>query len=179
MRDHEKKVSDFGQRLLNLLKANDLSRTEFAEKLDLSRSYVTDLIYGRAKATGGKFWDCIRKHFPRWEEFLRDHVKSPPGSIVASTEGEYRVGGDLRLAPPGRPSHEDLINQFQNKALARELNQMLLDAGVAGSNPVVPTNKINRLRVELEERHGQFVVRVYYRSIPHLMKTLITLTLPI
>lgn len=53
-------------------------------------------------------------------------AKSPPGSIVAAPQPEYRISKDLRLAPTKRPTHEDLIGQFQNKALVLELNEMLL-----------------------------------------------------
>jgi hypothetical protein len=113
-----------------------------------------------------------RKGYPvdRWM------VKSPPGSTIYPRDTEGQRITVLREADPGRPSHSDAIGQFKNKALARELNEMLLhieaadpemlrrDAGVAGSNPVVPTSKINRLRVKREERHGKFAVRAYYQG---------------
>jgi hypothetical protein len=64
----------------------------------------------------------VKKGYPvdRWM------VKSPPGSIIYPRDTEGRRITVLREADPGRPSHSDVIGQFKNKALARELNEMLL-----------------------------------------------------
>lgn len=127
MRNHVNKISDFGQRLLVLLEANNLTQTQFSILLDLSTGYTGNLIHGRAKGTGGKFWDAIRKHFPDWEEFLRDHVKSPPGSTIVGGDTQGQKISVLREAAQGRGSHEDLIQHFKDKAWAIELNRMLLE----------------------------------------------------
>jgi len=64
----------------------------------------------------------VKKGYPvdRWM------VKSPPGSIIYPRDNEGRRITVLREADPGRPSHSDVIGQFKNKALARELDEMLL-----------------------------------------------------
>jgi hypothetical protein len=57
---------------------------------------------------------------------LQEDRKLPPGSTIYPRDTEGQRITVLREADPGRPSHSDVIGQFKNKGLARELNEMLL-----------------------------------------------------
>lgn len=62
---------------------------------------------------------------------LQEPIKSPPGSTIYPGDTEGQRLTVLREATPGRLTHEDLIARFENKKLALELNQMLLQIEAA------------------------------------------------
>ena len=61
-----------GEKLRDLRKREGLSANQLAQIFGLSTSYISDIEKGRAKGTGGKFWDAVRMNRPGWEAILRD-----------------------------------------------------------------------------------------------------------
>ena len=74
----EKKLSDLGNRINILLKSAQLNQSGLAKQLDLSNSYITEIMQGRTKKGGIKFWDSIKREFTEWENYLRGYVKESP-----------------------------------------------------------------------------------------------------
>ena len=75
---NEKKLSELGLRIHTLLLSENLNQSGLADLLGLSNSYITELMHGRTKKGGIKFWDAIRSNLPDWENYLRNSVKKPP-----------------------------------------------------------------------------------------------------
>jgi len=93
--DDEKKISPFWNKVTLLCKSEGINEKGFRKRTGLSSSYLTELKYGRARATGGKMWFAIKREFPHWEDYLRDLVESPPGTS-GSTPGSTILTGHIQ-----------------------------------------------------------------------------------
>jgi len=142
-----------------LIKEEGINQAKLAKKLGISTSYLTEIMTGRIKKAGDKFWYSLQTEFPGWYDFVRGTVlppedykkgarvddlpparpdpyaetpehmvgrrKPPPGERVPGSYGVPELGHKVtKIYQP--MTHEELIEMFKDKELAKELNELLL-----------------------------------------------------
>lgn len=144
--DNKVKLSPLAIKFLRLLNTKRGLAAAMAKAIDKPNSYFSEIRRGKPvnanhlRAAGlicGR--EAVLEILSIDDILVRDQIgdlqedlKSPPGSTIPTRDTEGRKLALLRESrSSGRLSHEDLIGLFQNKALARELNDMLLQIEAA------------------------------------------------
>lgn len=76
-------------RIACYLEINRIKQIDFARKLGIAPTYLSGILKGNYKVTGGKFWTAIRDHAPECEDYFRgktDIVPGLPGNKTVKTE---------------------------------------------------------------------------------------------
>lgn len=104
------KIDQFGERLLWLIKSNNLTQTDFAHKLSASPSFVSDLIRG---------------------------VKKPGTEILIRIKNNFKVSVDWLLFGEEAHKEEEIINIELFKAIALRVD--IVKAALSGNSQAIST----------------------------------------
>ena len=122
LQKNEKKVFELGFRIKNIMKHFNLNQSQFANKIEISNSYISELISGRIKKGGIKFWDGIRREFSEYENYLRGNEKLPP---EPSKSGPGSTNDDEPAPKVGL-----VIDLYEeNRQLQKEKGELLKENG--------------------------------------------------
>ena len=184
--------------------------TSLAALLGISTSYLSDIKKGRAKGEGYKFWKGIREKVPHWlpysEEksdelplrtpFIQIGAKGKPPIIIPLSNNNLKIPkankkGITEKQGKDQISHVDLIPLFQDKDLAKEINEMLLSIEALDAQKLksikiflqgvlwslVDESKKKENTVEIGKRREIEMLRLQKLSLTHLIKCIFLLSL--
>ncbi len=128
------------ERLAFIMKAKDLSMTQFADEINIQRSNMSHVMNGRNKAS----LDFVSRILKRFPEINPDWLLFGKGSMTRGDEAEDRAANQDTVKYKARAEElEKEVIQLRNKLLAVKETQKENIPQVNDENPAAYTPELN------------------------------------